>query len=100
PKPKEEPQPTPPMPLSVLAQEPIEDKPVLKTASAKQRARPVHRSKLKPAKGGKDTDNQEEFLFVSEEEQRGFFEKTERNVFEGEDLDVPTFLRRGVRIAV
>ncbi|MGF1452908.1 MAG: cell division protein FtsZ, partial [Opitutales bacterium] len=57
--------------------------------------RPVHHSKLDRRGGDKP---QEEFLFVSEDEQRGFFETTEKNLYDGEDLDVPTYLRRGVRI--
>lgn len=31
---------------------------------------------------------------------RGEFDKSERNLFEGEDLDVPTYLRRGIKVAV
>jgi cell division protein FtsZ len=42
---------------------------------------------------------QEEFGF-GEMESRGHFEKTDRNLFDGQDLDVPTYLRRGIRIAV
>ncbi|HEU5080540.1 MAG TPA: cell division protein FtsZ [Opitutaceae bacterium] len=42
---------------------------------------------------------QDEFLF-SEHESRGFFDKTDRNLFEGQDLDVPTYLRKGIRIVV
>lgn len=59
----------------------------------------VHTSKLRTKEENALVD-QEEFLFVSEEEQRGCFDKTERNLFEGEDLDVPTYLRRGIRIAL
>ncbi|MDP0495151.1 MAG: cell division protein FtsZ [Verrucomicrobiota bacterium JB024] len=92
---------TAPTPPPVVQEEEEEqEEPVLRTASATQTVHPVHRSKLKRSEGGADTESQEEFLFVSEEEQRGYFDKTERNLFEGEDLDVPTFLRRGVRIAV
>ncbi|MFA5258272.1 MAG: cell division protein FtsZ [Opitutales bacterium] len=40
---------------------------------------------------------QDEFNF-SDTDNRGFFEKTEANLYQGEDLDVPTFLRRGLRI--
>ncbi len=40
---------------------------------------------------------QEEFGF-GEVESRGYFEKTERNLFDGQDLDVPTYLRRGIKI--
>ena len=42
---------------------------------------------------------QEEFPFPSQEENRGFFEKTGRNLYEGVDLDIPTYLRRGIKIA-
>lgn len=41
---------------------------------------------------------QDEFSF-GELESRGFFDKTDRNLFEGQDLDVPTYLRRGIKIA-
>ncbi len=44
---------------------------------------------------------QEEFAFPTVEESRGFFEKSAPNNFEGgEDLDVPTFLRRGIKITL
>jgi cell division protein FtsZ len=42
---------------------------------------------------------QEEFGF-GEVERRGHFEKTDRNLFDGQDLDVPTYLRKGIKIAV
>jgi cell division protein FtsZ len=42
---------------------------------------------------------QEEFGF-GEVESRGHFEKTDRNLFEGQDLDVPTYLRRGIKIVL
>ncbi|MGH7944168.1 MAG: cell division protein FtsZ [Opitutaceae bacterium] len=41
--------------------------------------------------------SQEEFGF-GEVESRGHFEKTDRNLFDGQDLDVPTYLRRGIKI--
>jgi len=57
---------------------------------------PVHASKLR---GSKDSGApQNEFHFVGEDEQRGYFDQTDRNFFEGEDLDVPTYLRRGVKV--
>jgi cell division protein FtsZ len=40
---------------------------------------------------------QEEFGF-GEVESRGHFEKTDRNLHEGQDLDVPTYLRKGIKI--
>lgn len=42
---------------------------------------------------------QDEFTF-GEIESRGFFDKTDRNLFEGQDLDVPTYLRKGIKISV
>ena len=42
---------------------------------------------------------QEEFGF-GELESRGQFERTDRNLFDGQDLDVPTYLRKGIRIAI
>lgn len=41
---------------------------------------------------------QDEFAFPRQEENRGLFEKTGRNIYEGEDLDIPTYLRRGIKI--
>ncbi|WP_309383526.1 cell division protein FtsZ [Cerasicoccus frondis] len=61
---------------------------------------PVHESKLGKKRQPSLEIDQEEFTFVAEDEQRGFFENTERNMFDGEDLDVPTYLRRGVRITL
>jgi len=42
---------------------------------------------------------QDEFGF-GEIESRGYFEKTDRNLFDGQDLDVPTYLRKGIKISV
>jgi len=42
---------------------------------------------------------QEEFGF-GEVESRGHFEKTDRNLFDGQDLDVPTYLRKGIKILI
>ncbi len=41
---------------------------------------------------------QDEFAFGGAAESRGYFDKTERNLFEGQDLDVPTYQRQGVKI--
>jgi cell division protein FtsZ len=61
-------------------------------------ATPVHQSKLK-AGSKKASDVQDEFIFDQPgEQQRGYFEKTDRNEYHGEDLDVPTYLRRGIKI--
>ncbi len=42
---------------------------------------------------------QPEFGF-GEVERRGHFEKTDRNLFDGQDLDVPTYLRKGIKISL
>ncbi len=87
--------------------------PVL-TASPKaaKRGRGSHPSKLKrpakkkPKKGkakaaSKPSEDQNLFDFMQTENQRGIFgDHDNRNLYEGEDLDVPTYLRRGVKIAV
>ena len=42
---------------------------------------------------------QGEFGFPGEAaENRGSFDKSDRNLFEGQDLDVPTYLRKGIKI--
>jgi len=37
-------------------------------------------------------------LTLGEHETRGSFEKSDRNLFEGQDLDVPTYLRQGLKL--
>ena len=41
---------------------------------------------------------QGEFAFVEGADQRGFFAKTTANTFKGEDLDVPTYIRRNLKL--
>ena len=43
--------------------------------------------------------DQDEFGF-GEVESRGHFEKTDRNLFDGQDLDVPTYLRKGIKVVL
>jgi cell division protein FtsZ len=43
---------------------------------------------------------QDEFAFGGETESRGAFDKTDRNLFEGQDLDVPTYFRKGIKIVL
>lgn len=45
---------------------------------------------------------QEEFGFPGGEpaENRGTFDKSDRNLFEGQDLDVPTYLRKGIKVVL
>lgn len=53
----------------------------------------------KGIKGAKAPTAQDEFGF-GEVESRGHFEKTDRNLFDGQDLDVPTYLRRGIKLMI
>jgi cell division protein FtsZ len=64
--------------------------PVPRTTSATVAAKEKHESKL---------INQDEFGF-GELESRGYFEKSDRNLFDGQDLDVPTYLRKGIKIVL
>src|SRR4051812_1638551 len=45
---------------------------------------------------------QDEFGFggSAPSENRGTFDKSDRNLFEGQDLDVPTYLRKGIKVTV
>ncbi|MGJ3242572.1 MAG: cell division protein FtsZ [Opitutales bacterium] len=61
---------------------------------------PVHESKLRQPGGPAPVGEQHEFTFLAEEEQRGYFDKTDRNLHRGEDLDVPTYLRRGIKVSL
>jgi len=58
--------------------------------------RAVHRSKL--TKKQLAEVDQDEFTFIDNDAQRGYFDKTDRNDYNDEDLDVPTFMRRGIKI--
>ncbi len=54
-------------------------------------------------KRGRKSDNKEQntFFFMEAENQRGIFDDLpSRNMYEGEDLDVPSYLRRGVKIVI
>jgi cell division protein FtsZ len=59
--------------------------------------RPAELAQAAAAAAAAAKASQEEFGF-GEIESRGFFEKTDRNLFDGQDLDVPTYLRKGIKI--
>lgn len=46
------------------------------------------------------SNSQTEFSFNTLLEQRGFFDNTELNIYRGEDVDVPTYIRRGVKVVL
>jgi cell division protein FtsZ len=47
---------------------------------------------------GDEPQLQDEFDFAGIQDQRGYFERSKQFLEEGEDLDVPTFLRKGIKI--
>jgi cell division protein FtsZ len=97
--------------ISVLGTSDMGMRGVAARRPAPQRARPLPQRTDEPAPkpegaqapaepalhGPKPT--QEEFGF-GEIETRGQFERTDRNLFDGQDLDVPTYLRKGIKIAI
>lgn len=65
--------------------------------------RPADRANSPPAAqnaSGHHHKGQNEFAFPRLEDERGYFDKTEKNLYEGEDLDVPTYLRRGIKVTL
>jgi len=72
----------------------VTDLPLPKAGKSGVRAPKLPRGKLSVV-----TDHQGEFGFSAETE-RGYFRDMEATLFEGEDLDPPTYLRKGVKIAV
>jgi cell division protein FtsZ len=63
-------------------------------------AKPAQSAKTEAAKAAKAKADQDELFAFAEVESRGFFDKTDRNLFEGQDLDVPTYLRKGIKITL
>lgn len=61
---------------------------------------PARVAAASPAPGARP--QQEEFGFEggAPAEARGSFDKSDRNLFEGQDLDVPTYLRKGIKVVV
>lgn len=53
----------------------------------------------RPGPAGKKAD-QVEINFVEEETRRNFFESTKNTVIDGQDVDIPTYIRRGIKIAL
>ena len=56
---------------------------------------------VEPRSKKKEGLEQNTFDFMEAENQRGIFgDLPSRNIYAGEDLDVPAYLRRGVKIAI
>lgn len=76
-----------------------EEAPTAPAAAASATGTPARTAKTPAA--DKINPQQEEFGFGGEPvANRGSFDKSDRNLFEGQDLDVPTYLRRGIKVAV
>ena len=80
---------------------------VTKTSHPSKLESPPKNSKPKPVakktrfSRKKESEDQNTFDFMEEANQRGIFDDmSSRNLYEGEDLDVPAYLRRGVKIAI
>jgi cell division protein FtsZ len=78
---------------------PMSAAPAAAPVSAPAGAAPAAELPLAPAAAGAASRAQDEFTF-GEIERRGHFDKTDRNLFEGQDLDVPTYLRKGIKLAL
>ncbi len=87
------------------------DKPADSATSHAPEHNPTFKSDISPAAASKPPaaraakevhtakPTQEEFGFDGEQaESRGSFDKSDRNLFEGQDLDVPTYLRKGIKV--
>lgn len=59
-----------------------------------------NKDKAKEKDATTPTNAQAEFTFNHLPQQRGFFENTDPTLYQGVDLDVPTYLRRGVKVVL
>jgi cell division protein FtsZ len=76
---------------------------VFRTTSAKSAVPPGHDPDgvavaTKPAAPKKEVAKARQETLPLEGVSRGRFDKSEPTLYEGEDLDVPTFLRRGISL--
>jgi cell division protein FtsZ len=58
---------------------------------------PAAKSAAATAAAARAAARQDEFSF-SDGEARGRFDNTDRFLFEGQDLDTPTYLRKGIKV--
>lgn len=79
------------------AEESNREAPSVRPRAAESRSA-FSQSAAKPPESQNDDAKQREFKFVEKSQQRGFFEDTPPNMRNGEDLDVPTFMRRCMKI--
>jgi cell division protein FtsZ len=79
-------------PLSAMRPRPAAAPATITAAASAPPASATTAAKPKPA--------QDEFAFGGDTASRGYFDNTERNLFEGQDLDVPTWQRQGLKIVL
>jgi cell division protein FtsZ len=79
-------------PLSAMHPRPSAPPASVTTAGSAPPPTSTSAAKPKPA--------QDEFAFGGDTASRGYFDNTERNLFEGQDLDVPTWQRLGLKIVL
>ena len=77
-----------------VAAKPLTEKPIQKSALPTENVAPAAKVMSATEKG--TAPAQKELSF--EKRDRGRFDKVEPTLYQGEDLDVPTFLRRGIKI--
>ncbi len=70
-------------------------------ASVPTKSKLTQKSKAKAAAKLAEENAQGKFEFISElDKQRGFFDDTPPNIYKNEDLDVPTYLRKGIKLVI
>lgn len=83
------PPPSPPIKKSTPRLIPPKKKPIEKPADEKE---------IKPPKSPKEKTHAKQEMMQFEPVTRGRFEKSEPTIVEGQDLDVPTFLRKNIKV--
>lgn len=83
--------------------DPVPSASISSNAPKPERLKPAPEEILPAAKSAEATVEaarraQEEFAFAEESDDRGLFAKVSANLYEGVDLDIPTYLRRGIRL--
>jgi cell division protein FtsZ len=76
----------------------LKDSPVTSTQMRPKREIANKAKQTTPAVKSTSATNQTQGVLELNSYQRGRFDKSEPTIFEGEDLDVPTFLRRGIKL--
>jgi cell division protein FtsZ len=89
-------EPVEPEPVSSTPEEPVFGKPPSQPRVIQPKKKPTIFKEPKPVAEKKPQARQEVMQF--EPVTRGRFEKSEPTIVEGQDLDVPTFLRKNVRV--